>query len=180
MNNVFQKILSSIDTNKDWVICISHSTKKDFCKLTGMPEERVFVTHLGASNNFYKESNTDKIQATLNKYKIPQGRYILGLSTLEPRKNTAHLIRCFFKILSESNYDDVYLVLAGSKGWLYEEVFETADSNSNLKDKIIFTGFIYADFNYANWNEGIRGLIVITSFFIAFFNYVWDTSTPTS
>lgn len=43
-----------------------------------------------------------------------------------------------------------------------------------------FTGFIYADFNYANWNEGIRGLIVITSFFIAFFNYVWDTSTPTS
>lgn len=142
MQNVFHKILSSIDTNKDWVICISHSTKKDFCKLTGMPEERVFVTHLGASNNFYKESNTDKIQATLNKYKIPQGRYILGLSTLEPRKNTAHLIRCFFKILSESNYDDVYLVLAGSKGWLYEEVFETADSNSNLKDKIIFTGFI--------------------------------------
>jgi glycosyltransferase involved in cell wall biosynthesis len=143
MQHFFLKeLIPSIEIHKDWVICISHSTKKDFCKLTGMPEERVFVTHLGASNNFYKESNTAKIQATLNKYKIPQGRYILGLSTLEPRKNTAHLIRCFFKILSESNYDDVYLVLAGSKGWLYEEVFETADSNSNLKDKVIFTGFI--------------------------------------
>jgi glycosyltransferase involved in cell wall biosynthesis len=107
-----------------------------------MPEERVFVTHLGASNNFYKESNTDKIQETLDKYNIPQGRYILGLSTLEPRKNTAHLIRCFFKILLENKYDDVYLVLAGSKGWLYEEIFQTADSHSSLKDKVIFTGFI--------------------------------------
>jgi glycosyltransferase involved in cell wall biosynthesis len=142
MQTLFQKILSRIDIHKDWVICISHSTKKDFCKLTGMPEERVFVTHLGASNNFYKESNTNKIQETLDKYNIPQGRYILGLSTLEPRKNTAHLIRCFFKILLENKYDDVYLVLAGSKGWLYEEIFQTADSHSSLKDKVIFTGFI--------------------------------------
>jgi glycosyltransferase involved in cell wall biosynthesis len=100
------------------------------------------VTHLGASNNFYKENNTDKIQAALDKYKIPQGRYILGLSTLEPRKNTAHLIRCFFKILSENRYDDDYLVLAGSKGWLYEEIFQTVNSSSKLKNKVIFTGFI--------------------------------------
>ena len=137
-----RELIPSIKIHQDWVICISHSTKKDFCKLTGMPEERVFVTHLGASNNFYKESNTDKIQAALDKYKIPQGRYILGLSTLEPRKNTAHLIRCFFKILFENRYDDVYLVLAGSKGWLYEEIFQVADSHSSLKDKVIFTGFI--------------------------------------
>jgi glycosyltransferase involved in cell wall biosynthesis len=137
-----RELIPSIEIHQDWVICISHSTKKDFCRLTGMPEERVFVTHLGASNNFYKESNTDKIQETLDKYNIPQGRYILGLSTLEPRKNTAHLIRCFFKILLENKYDDVYLVLAGSKGWLYEEIFQTADSHSSLKDKVIFTGFI--------------------------------------
>lgn len=142
MQTIFQKILSKIDIHKDWVICISHSTKKDFCKLTGMPEERVFVTHLGASSNFYKEINTNKIKATLDKYNIPQEKYILGLSTLEPRKNTAHLIRCFFKLVSDSNYNDVYLVLAGSKGWLYEEIFQTLDSNSKLKSKVIFTGFV--------------------------------------
>ena len=41
-----------------------------------------------------------------------------------------------------------------------------------------FTGFILADFNFANWGDTNRGLIIMASFFIAFFSYVWDT-TPT-
>lgn len=41
-----------------------------------------------------------------------------------------------------------------------------------------FTGFILADFNFANWGETNRGLIITISFIIAFFGYVWDT-TPT-
>ena len=41
-----------------------------------------------------------------------------------------------------------------------------------------FTGFILADFNFANWGETNRGLIITISFIIAFFSYVWDT-TPT-
>ena len=36
----------------------------------------------------------------------------------------------------------------------------------------VFTGFILADFNYANWSGGNRGLIIIISFCIAFFNYM--------
>ena len=39
-----------------------------------------------------------------------------------------------------------------------------------------FTGFILADFNYANWSETNRGLIITISFFIALFNYMWDTT----
>ena len=41
-----------------------------------------------------------------------------------------------------------------------------------------FTGFILADFNFANWGDTNRGLIITISFVVAFFNYVWDT-TPT-
>jgi hypothetical protein len=39
-----------------------------------------------------------------------------------------------------------------------------------------FTGFILADFNYANWSETNRGLIITISFFIALFNHMWDTT----
>lgn len=42
-----------------------------------------------------------------------------------------------------------------------------------------FTGFILADFNFANWSGENRGLIIFISFFVAFFGYIWDT-TPTS
>lgn len=42
-----------------------------------------------------------------------------------------------------------------------------------------FTGFILADFNYANWNQTNRGMIIVISFLIPFFHYVWDTA-PTS
>ena len=40
----------------------------------------------------------------------------------------------------------------------------------------VFTGFILADFNYANWSETNRGLIITISFFIALFNHMWDTT----
>ena len=39
-----------------------------------------------------------------------------------------------------------------------------------------FTGFILADFNFANWEDTNRGLIITISFVIAFFSYVWDTT----
>jgi len=139
---LFQKIIDSIDIYRDWVICISESTKEDFCKLTAMPESRVFVTYLAASENFYREKNLEKIDAVRQKYKIPAGNYILGLSTLEPRKNTSHLIRCFFKLLIEFSVSNTYLVLVGSKGWLFDEVFNTVKSYPELYDKVIFTGRI--------------------------------------
>jgi len=35
-----------------------------------------------------------------------------------------------------------------------------------------FTGFILADFNYANWNDTNRGFIIFISFIMTFFNYL--------
>ncbi|WP_013325271.1 glycosyltransferase family 4 protein [Gloeothece verrucosa] len=138
----FKKNLASIDINKDWVICISESTKRDFCELMKMSEERAFVTHLAASNNFYKQTNQEKIQIACQKYGIPKGKYILGLSTLEPRKNNQRLIKCYYQLLLEKSLEDIYLVLVGSKGWLYDEIFETVNSYPELKNKVIFTGYV--------------------------------------
>jgi glycosyltransferase involved in cell wall biosynthesis len=138
----FQKIIHSINLEKDWVICISESTKRDFCKITGMPAERVFVTPLAASSKFYPQADRTRIGMTYKKYGIPPGRHILGLSTLEPRKNNAHLIKCFYKLISEYPLEDVYLVLVGAKGWLYDEIFQTIKSTSKLQNKVIFPGYI--------------------------------------
>ena len=138
----FLKILKTIDINHDWAIAISESTKKDFCYFSQMPEERVFVTPLAANNKFYHEIDLDKIGATYRKYKIPEGKHVLGLTTLEPRKNTAFLIKCFYEMLLEHQLQDTYLILVGAKGWLFNEIFDMAATQPHLLEKVIFTGYI--------------------------------------
>lgn len=142
MSQHFLRIINSIDCQKDWVICISKSTKNDFCNLTNMSPDRVFVTPLSASKNFYRETNITHIQSTYKKYNIPEGKYILSLATLEPRKNVIHLITCFNKLISQEKLEDIYLILVGSKGWLYDRIFQTVNEHPRLKDKVIFTGYI--------------------------------------
>lgn len=66
----------------------------------------------------------------------------MGLSTLEPRKNNQRLIKCYYQLLLEKSLEDIYLVLVGSKGWLYDEIFETVNSYPELKNKVIFTGYV--------------------------------------
>jgi glycosyltransferase involved in cell wall biosynthesis len=141
-DKVFLNILKNINPNQDWVIAISESTKRDFCSISKMPEERVFVTPLASSYKFYQESDSIKIDTITKKYKIPSGKYILGLSTLEPRKNTVTLIKCFYKLIVENAIKDTYLVLVGSKGWLFDEIFKTAKTQPDLLDRIIFTDYI--------------------------------------
>jgi glycosyltransferase involved in cell wall biosynthesis len=138
----FFKIINMIDVNSDWAIAVSESTKKDFCYFSKMPEDRVFVTPLAANSKFYQEMELNKIESAYQKYKIPVGKYILGLSTLEPRKNTAFLIECFYKILLENKLQDIYLILVGAKGWLFKEIFDMAETQPDLLENIIFTGYI--------------------------------------
>ena len=101
-DNIIRNTIDSIDQN-DLVSCISKSTKQDICKYrTDISEEQVFVTYLGADKDkFYQCSDRALINKTQKKYKIPDQPYLLSLSTLEPRKNIAHVIRCFLKLIKE-------------------------------------------------------------------------------
>ena len=52
-------------------------------------------------------------------------RYILYLGTLEPRKNLTTLLRAYARLRRRGL--DWPLVLAGGKGWLYEDIFRTIE-----------------------------------------------------
>lgn len=139
-----QRNTSTIDSlsPEDWVICISHDTKNELCNyLTNIDPAKVFVTHLAAdSNMFYPCCEHQKITSTQKKYHIPEGPYVLGLSTLEPRKNLDHLIRCFADLVQQQNINDLSLVLVGNKGWNYGKILEEISNNYLLKKRIILTG----------------------------------------
>ena len=127
----------------DWVLCISQATKDDLCNYRqDLDPRRLFVTHLGASTWFYPCQDKLTIESTRSKYKIPAGRYVLSVCTLEPRKNLAHLIRCFAQLIQQERLSDLQLVLVGHLGWKYESIFAELTSVAGLRDRIVITGFV--------------------------------------
>ena len=142
-DSLIKNALKSI-TDNDFVTCISESTKKDILDYEKrFFDEQVFVTHLAADKNkFYACQDRNLIDNIHQKYQIPKTPYLLSVCTLEPRKNLIHVIRCFLKLIQEKVIDDLNLVLVGTRGWQYDEIFAELNHNANLRQRIIFTGFV--------------------------------------
>lgn len=68
--------------------------------------------------------------------------YILSLSTLEPRKNIDHTIRCFARLVNQEHIKNLYLVLVGAKGWNYSKIFAEVSNYDYLQEHIIVTGYV--------------------------------------
>lgn len=135
-------IIKSLDIQRDWVICISEHTKRDFCKYSGMNSERVFVTPLAAANYFYPVESSQHIKNILVKYKAPTSPYLLSLCTLEPRKNLDLLIRAFSNFIQAHPNFELNLILVGTNGWKNDKIFQAIQDNSQIKDRIFFTGYV--------------------------------------
>lgn len=129
----------------DYCFSISEQTKRDF--LDACPKlipERIVVTPLAASENFYCCTDEDKIKAVKSKYNIPSDKkYIFSLCTLEPRKNLLMALKCFFELIKENDIDDLVFVLAGGSHDRFTEMIEKGlNGTRKYKDKIIKTGYI--------------------------------------
>lgn len=130
----------------DFIIAVSESTKNDLMEVYGIPKEKIKVIYSGVgqmlNTEWKKENNGVKLKKIREKYNLPE-KYILYLGTIEPRKNIIGLIKAFelFKKSHSPSATNHKLLIAGSKGWLCEDIFYTAD-HSAWKNDIIFTGFI--------------------------------------
>ena len=142
----YQRMVMSLKslTPEDSVICISQATKNDLLNhVKNLDPAKVCVSYLAADpHTFYPCYDTSKIAAIRNKYSIPDAQYILGVSTIEPRKNILHAIRCFAKVVQQQGIKDLYLVLVGALGWDYEQIFAEISQNSLSKDRVILTGYV--------------------------------------
>ncbi len=121
----------------DHIIAVSEATKQDSIKLLGVPEKKITVIH-EAANPMYRPLPPDEArQYVRQRYKLDRD-YILFVSTIEPRKNLPGLLRAYQHLCDKYKRDEL-LVLAGAKGWLWEEVYETVD-RLNLEDRVVFLG----------------------------------------
>jgi len=170
------------------IITASQSTKNDLTSLYGINDKKIKVIYSGIDKESKIEDKESRAIEIKKKYHLPDN-YILYLGTLEPRKNIVGLIKAFelfkrriMKQTSKLRAKEFGLVIAGSKGWLYREIFDRIEKSPVKKD-IVLTGFIeekdkkyiyaFADlFIYPSFYEGFgfppleamsRGIPVITS-----------------
>jgi len=134
----------------DYIITISESSKKDIIKHLHIDENKIEVIYPGVDETYKKVLSNDEIMAVKNKYNI-LGKYVLYLGTLEPRKNIETIIRAY-NCFKQANKNNIKLVLAGKKGWLYDSIFKLVEE-FGLENDVIFTDYI-ADMDKAPLYQG--------------------------
>lgn len=107
------------------VITVSETTRQDVISLLGVRPGRVTAVHNGVGTQF-KPCSPEEV-AAFRRDKGIEGRIVLYIGTLEPRKNLTTLIKAFAQMAKAPDMADVNLAIGGSKGWYYDEIFATAE-----------------------------------------------------
>jgi glycosyltransferase involved in cell wall biosynthesis len=99
------------------VIAISQSTADDLVTLLGVPRAKIDLALPGIDPRFRPLPRAD-VAAWRAERGLPS-RFLLCVSTLEPRKNLDTLLEAY-AALPAADRSEVHLVLAGGKGWMVE------------------------------------------------------------
>lgn len=102
------------------IIAISESTKRDLEKYYPSTRGKITVAPL-AAEPIPRAVSWDDQRRVRDKYKLPD-KFLLFVGTLEPRKNIVRLVAAYDRVKDRVGAD---LVLAGQRGWQWEEIFAT-------------------------------------------------------
>ena len=119
------------------VIAISQSTRRDLVRQWKLPAAKIDVAYPGVGGQFRPLP-----AAELNAFRVRRGlpeRFILALGTLQPRKNLVRLVQAYGRLRAQGA--KTKLVLAGGKGWLYQEILAEIE-RLNLDNDVILPGFV--------------------------------------
>ena len=104
----------------DAVICVSESTRDDLLEFYEVDERRVFAIHSGVIPSGARDLGGGRRATHATRSLAPLGmtppRYILFVSTIEPRKNLGVLLDAFERLRARGAYDGS-LVVVGKIGW---------------------------------------------------------------
>lgn len=159
--NIKKKILEA-----DKVITVSDNTKLDILNtFKNVKEDKVKRIYSGLEDDFRKKIDQDKRKQIKDKYNLPD-KYILSLSTLEPRKNYVNLIKAYNLLREKRNdFKEYKLVIIGSKGWCFRGIIKERNK-SKFKEDIIFLG--YVDNMDKKYLYNLASVFVFSSFYEGF------------
>lgn len=116
-------------------VCNSEPTREDLIQMHPELAERSNTIPYMLSQAYHSESASVTLKSIMESRRSPAcgpGRplrrapkYILTVSTIEPRKNYLALLRAFGQLRMLANAENVRLVIVGSPGWKFEPIFDT-------------------------------------------------------
>ncbi|HEX3099668.1 MAG TPA: glycosyltransferase family 1 protein [Patescibacteria group bacterium] len=116
------------------IISISESTKKDLVSHYKVKPEKIVVIPHG----YTETGNTTETLSAEVADKLPE-KYLLFLSTLQPRKNLELLIDAFRELKTERPELPHKLVVVGKPGWKFEGILQKIEEN---RDIVVYLGHI--------------------------------------
>ncbi|MFH2058583.1 MAG: glycosyltransferase family 1 protein [Pseudomonadota bacterium] len=125
----FQYFLNHRLRYVDRFITDSENTKKDLMSLFKIDSDKIDVVYLGASKRFKTNKETKRQD------------FILGVSTIEPRKNFKRLIDAYIMLKEKHNIvEKLYIV--GKEGWFFNNIINIPEK---FKNDIVFKGYVSND-----------------------------------
>ena len=149
------------------IITVSRSTADDLKNLYKISSNKIEVIYSGVDESFKTIDRNDiKLIEIKEKYGLPY-KFILFLSTIEPRKNIVGLVRAYNQMrkIKNSELDKYKLVIAGSPGWKQKEIISEISQSEFSKDILLIGEVDDADKVYL---YNLAMLFVYPSFFEGF------------
>ena len=135
--NYLKKVVPEAVAAADVVCTVSQEVSRTLVEHFQTPRDRLVVIPNGVSAHFRRITDPVILGATRNKFGL-RHPLVLGVGTLEPRKNHIGLIKAFYQAQKKKGGPSM-LALAGGKGWLYEETQQLVEE-LKLEKKVRFLG----------------------------------------
>lgn len=124
--------------NGKQVITVSEFSKNRIKQILKVKEENITVVYNGISKQFDSNAITGSDEKKIKKKYLLPKKYVLCLSTLEPRKNLKLLLDGYEELFKNNHIEEI--VLAGRKGWKMDNFLKGYDRE--FLRHVHFTGFI--------------------------------------
>jgi glycosyltransferase involved in cell wall biosynthesis len=134
------KVVPEAVAAADVVAAVSNATSQTLIEHFKTPHEKITIIPNGIRPYFRRITDPILLSATRHKFGLKHP-LVLGVGTLEPRKNHLGLIKAFHKAQSAAGNKPrpAILALAGGPGWLYDET-EQLLAKLKLENKVRFLG----------------------------------------
>lgn len=150
----------------DRIIAISECTRHDLMECLGVPSQKIDLVYQGCDASFYRPVTESELADVRSRYNLPD-RYIVGVGTIERRKNQLLAVKALAQLPKDLN-----LVLVGRPTDYVKEILKEATRLGVSERVRLIHGAAFRDFpafyagaiasSYPSWYEGF-GIPVIES-----------------
>lgn len=123
-------------TKADHIITISEATANALGKILNVSRDRITIAY-PAADGYQPLDKSASLEYISQKYGVNK-KYVLTVSTVEPRKNLVTLLNVFAELKSS----DFQLLIAGASGWKTSAIYSKYNELGLSENEVKFLGYV--------------------------------------